>query len=275
MSSLMAEVPADAHATRRFLRVVSLPGAVPSPAVTPFVVIAAGVVAIAVGTLLLRTYGPRIRVARLLAVTPTVGIAEARTLAQGGVRRYVRIDGRLDADEELLDENGRPLVLRRRRVETPHGRDWRLLEERLDMVPFRVREGLDEIDVDAGALDVGLVTLLRESVGTAAEAAGALPPAVLGGLAPHDTVRLRVEQLSSVEHATVLGMPQTTADGRVTMTSGTGRPLVVSTLERDEAMRVLAEGRRARPMAAAGALGGGLVALAIGLLWALLAGGTG
>jgi hypothetical protein len=57
------------------------------------------------------------------------------------------------------------------------------------------------------------------------------------------------------------------------MTAGTGRPLVVSTLERDEAMRVLAEGGRARPVAAAAALGGGLLVVTIGLVWALLAGG--
>jgi hypothetical protein len=88
-------------------------------------------------------------------------------------------------------------------------------------------------------------------------------------------VRLRIEQLSSVEHATVLGVPVMTPDGRVVLTAGTGRPLVVSTLERDEAMRVLAEGGRARPVAAAVALAGGLLGLATGLAWALLAGGLG
>ncbi len=242
---------------------------------TPLVVIAAGLAAIALGTLLLRSYGPRMRVGRLLAVTPTVDIAEARSLAERGLRRYVRVDGRLDADEDFPDEHARPLVLRRRRVEARSGRDWRLLDERLEAVPFRVREGLDEIDIDAGALDVGLVTLVRESVGTAGEAAAALPPAMLAGLPGDATVRLRIEQLSSVEHATVLGVPAASGDGRVTLTAGTGRPLVVSTLERDEAMRVLAEGGRARPVAAAAALGGGLLLLAIGLLWALVSGGLG
>ncbi len=242
---------------------------------TPLVVIAAGLAAIAVGSLLLRTYGPRVRVGRLLAVTPLVSIGEARDLAARGVRRYVRVDGRLDADEEFADENARPLVLRRRRVESRSGRGWRLLDERLEVVPFRVREDLDEIDVDAGALDVGLVTLVRESVGSAAEAADALPPAVIAGLPPEAAVRLRIEQLSSVEHATLLGVPVAAPDGRVMLTAGTGRPLVVSTLERDDAMRVLAEGRRARPVAAAAALGGGLAALAVGLLWALVAGGLG
>ncbi len=273
MSSLMAEAPAEAHATRRFLRVACCPALLPSPAVTPLVVIAAGLAAIAVGTLLLRTYGPRMRVGRLLAVTPSVGIDEARGLAAAGVRRYVRVEGRLDADDEFPDENERPLVFRRRRLEARRGRGWRLLEERLETVRFRVGAGLEEIDVDAGALDVGLVTLVRESVGTAAEATAALEPGVRAGLAGSAVVRLRVEQLSSVEHATVLGVPVATPDGRAAITAGTGRPLVVCTLERDEAMRVLAEGDRARPVAAAVALGGGLLGLAIGLAWALLAGG--
>ncbi len=273
MSSLMAEAPAEAHATRRFLRVACCPALLPSPAVTPLVVIAAGLAAIAVGTLLLQTYGPRMRVGRLLAVTPSVGIDEARGLAAAGVRRYVRVEGRLDADDEFPDENERPLVFRRRRLEARRGRGWRLLEERLETVRFRVGAGLEEIDVDAGALDVGLVTLVRESVGTAAEATAALEPGVRAGLAGSAVVRLRVEQLSSVEHATVLGVPVATPDGRAAITAGTGRPLVVCTLERDEAMRVLAEGDRARPVAAAVALGGGLLGLAIGLAWALLAGG--
>lgn len=275
MSSLMAEAPAEAHATRRFLRVACCPALLPSPAVTPLVVIVAGLAAIAVGTLLLRTYGPRLRVGRLLAVTPAASIDEARALAAAGVRRYVRVDGRLDADDEFPDENERPLVLRRRRLETRRGRGWRLLEERLETVPFRVGAGLEEIDVDAGALDVGLVTLVRESVGTAAEAAAALDPGVRAGLPASAVVRLRIEQLSSVEHATVLGMPVARPDGRVAITAGTGRPLVVCTLERDEAMRVLAEGGRARPVAAAVALGGGLLGLGAGLAWALLTGALG
>ena len=253
-----------------------MPAAVPSPAVSPLAVIVAGLAAIVLGTLLLRSYGPRVRVGRLLAVAPAVGIAEATMLAASGTRRYVRIEGRLDAAEEFQDENDRPLVFRRRRLEGRRGSAWTLLDERREAVPFSVREGLDEIGVDVDALDDGLVTLVRESVGTAAEAADALSPALAASpaasLAPATPVRLRIEQLSSVEHATVLGMPAVLPDGRVVLTAGTGRPLVVCTLERDEAMRVLAEGGRARPVAAAAALGGGMAALAVGLAWALVAG---
>jgi hypothetical protein len=241
--------------------------------VTPLVVIVAGFVAIAAGTLLLRTYGPRVRVGRLLAVTPRVSVAEAREIAASGARRYVRVDGRLDADAEFPDEHARPLVLRRRRLEARRGSGWQLLDEQREAVPFRVREGLDEIDVDEAALDAGLVTLVRESVGTAAEAAAVLPDGLPGGLADATPVRLRIEQLSSVEHVVALGVPVAGPDGRPRLTAGTGRPLVVSTLEQDEAMRVLAGGGRTRPIASAAALAIGLGLLAIGLAWALVGGG--
>jgi len=207
----------------------------------------AGIVAIAIGTLLLRSYGPRVRIGRLLAVTPTVTAAEARDLAASGTRRYVRVDGRLEADEEFPDEHGRPLVLRRRRIEARLRGGWSILDEQVQAVPFRLREGLDELGVDAPSLDEGLVTLAKESSGTAAEVADRLP----ARLPPETPIRLRIEQLSSVEHASVLGMPAVGTDGSLLMTRGMGRPLVVCTLERDDAMRVLADGRRARPIAAA------------------------
>ncbi len=278
MSSLTAEVSADAHAMRRFLRVACCPATVkrggpdspllPSPAVTPLVVVAAGIVGIGVGTLLLRSYGPRVRVGRLLAVTPAVDLDRAAALAAAGEPRYVRIDGRLDADDVFLDENARPLVFRRRRLEARLGRRWQVIDEVREAVAFRVRHDLAEIDIDADALDVGLVTVPRESAGSAGEVAEQLPRA----LPAATPVRLRVEQLSSVEHAIALGVPVASAAGRTLLTAGTGRPLVVCTLEPAEAMRILAEGRRARPVAAAAALAGGMALLAVGIAWELLAG---
>ena len=266
---------AEAHAMRRFLRVASRParrrhvhGLLPSPPVTPLLVIATGFVAIAIGSHLLRSYGPRFRVGRLLAVTPTVTIAVARELASTGVRRYVRVEGRLDADKVFPDEHDRPLVFRRSRIEARLRGGWRVIDERREAVAFRVREGVEEIGVDAEAIQDGLVTLVRESAGTAAEVAGQLT----SRLAPETQIRLRIEQLSSVEHAVVLGMPLTDPDGAVRMTRGTGRPLVVCTLEEEEAMRVLADGARARPVAAAISLAGGLALLVAGIGWALVRG---
>jgi len=269
---------AEAHAMRRFLRVASRPGRrrhgrglLPSPPVTPLVVIAAGFVAIAIGSLLLRSYGPRFRVGRLLAVTPTVSIAAARELASTARQRYVRVDGRLDADEIFPDEHDRPLVFRRTRIEARLRGGWRVIDERREAVAFRVRDGVDEIGIDAEAIEDGLVTLVRESTGTAAEVAGQLTQR----LAPETKIRLRIEHLSSVEHAVVLGMPLMDLGGAVRMTRGTGRPLVVCTLEEEEAMRVLTDGARARPVAAAVTLAGGLALLVAGIGWALVVGSGG
>ena len=59
-------------------------------------------------------------------------------------------------------------------------------------------------------------------------------------------MRLRVEQVSSVEHAVVLGVPVAgPGEQPVRMTAGLGRPLILTTLETPEAMRILA-GRRRR-----------------------------
>jgi hypothetical protein len=125
--------------------------------------------------------------------------------------------------------------------------------------------------VDHAAIAEGLVVVPRESVGTAAEAAELVP----AGTAPETPVRLRVEQVSSVEHAIVLGVPVLGADGTRRMTAGLGRPLVLTTLELPEAMRILTGGRSRRPLFAAVALGGGLVLLTLGIAWAILGAVTG
>ena len=82
-------------------------------------------------------------------------------------------------------------------------------------------------------------------------------------------MRLRVEQVSAVEHATVVGTPARDVEGRPILTAGTGRPLILSTLEPGEAMQLLAGGRN-RALVVAVLLVAGLFLLAVGLGWALL-----
>lgn len=234
---------------------------------TPFLVVAAGIVALTVGALVLRRFGPRYRVGRLLASTPIIPVAEARALATGPAR-YVGIRGRIDSADEFEDDAHRPLVLRRARIQMRQGGEWRTVDEHRQAVAFEVHEGLDVIRIDQAALDDGLVVVPRESVGTAAD----VPDRVPAGTAPDVPVRLRVEQVSAVEHAIVLGVPVVDpADpDAVRLTAGLGRPLILTTLERDEAMRVLTDGNRRSPLIAAIALAGGLLLLTIGLAWAVL-----
>ena len=124
------------------------------------------------------------------------------------------------------------------------------------------------IGVDTDALDEGLVVIPREAVGSAADAPDRAPADV----PPTTPLRIRVEQVSSVEHAIVVGVPTLAADGGVAMTAGSSRPLILTTLEADEAMRLLAGGRRARPVLATVLLVGGLVLVVVAVGWAVVRG---
>jgi len=143
--------------------------------VSPLIPLIAGFVALVAGVMVLRTYGPNYRIGRLLASTPEVSVAEARSLAAGRAR-YVRIQGRIDAEDEFEDEVHRPLVFRRTRLEVLRDGRWVAFEDRRERVRFEVREGLDGIVVDDAALDSGLVVVPRESVGSAADVTDRVPP---------------------------------------------------------------------------------------------------
>ena len=240
-----------------------MPGAMIA-AVIPLAFLTAGLVALAAGAVVLRSFGPRYRIGRLLATAPRVTVAEAVQLADEAPR-YVAVAGRIDAEEPFEDDAHRPLVYRRTRLEQRTGSDWTAFEDHHEAVVFLVREGLDEIGIDIDALDSGLIVVRRESVGTAADVhdrAGDLPP---------DTpVRLRIEQVSAVEHAIAVGVPRRTTGGDVRMTEGLGRPLILTTLEPAEAMRILAEGRTARPLVAAICLVAGLGLVSIGFAAAVI-----
>ena len=248
----------------RFLRALSCPARIIA-AVSPLLPVLAGIAALVAGVLVLRTYGPRYRVGRLLASTPEVSVAEAVAMAAGPAR-YVRISGRIDAEDEFEDDAHRPLVFRRTRLQVRRDDRWVDFEDDRRRVPFEVRDGLDGIAVDDAALDVGLVVVPRESVGTAGDVADRVP----AGTASTTPVRLWVEQVSSVEHAIVIGVPGLDEAGAPRISAGLGRPLILTTLEPDEAIRVLAEGERRRPLVALVCLGGGLGLIAVGLVLAVI-----
>ena len=245
----------------------------------PLLLGAAGVLALGIAAAILRSFGPRYRVGRLLAVVPQRPVAEAIRIAEAGETRYVRIDGRIDSDAEFEDDAHRPLVLRRTTLEwrpAPGGgghandRSWRLLTEpSLELAPFVVREGLDEIAVDAATLTAGLIVVPRVSTGKVGDL-GDLGERALEHVTPDAEAQMTVEHVSSVEHATVLGVPVRGADGRTVIGPGMGRPLILTTLERDEAMRVLTGGAARKSRLAIVALATGVALLAAAVIWWLL-----
>jgi hypothetical protein len=234
--------------------------------VVPLLLGLAGVLALGVAAAILRSFGPSYRVGRLLAVAPQVSIAEAIQLAESGKAGYVRIEGRIDSEAEWEDADHRPLVLRRTTFDwRPALRRgaWTSFDSHLEVVPFVIREGLDEIAVQGDAIADGLVTVPRESVGEVRD----VEEMAAAGLDPGAQARLRVDLVSTVDHATVLGVPSRGADGTTTIGPGMGRPLILSTLEGDEAMRTLSGGAIGRSRAAVACLVGGAALLVVAALW--------
>ncbi len=239
--------------------------------VTGATLIVLGLAAGLSGWLLLRRSGSSWRVGRLLAAAPRKTLAEAAELAAAGEQSYVRLHGRIDSDEEFGDEDGKPIVFRRRRLQQRRGRGgWQTFDDERQAVPFRVVEAGAQVAIDIEALGDGLVVVPRESEGIASDLTEDSLTGPLPELAPETPVRLRIEQVSSVDHATVGGVPRIVPGGAVVLGPGLGRPLVLTTLELDEAMRVLAGDRRKGLLAATGLLVAAPVLLVGGAILLLL-----
>jgi len=226
----------------------------------------AAVVLLLAGALVLRSVGSGLRIGRLLSGTRLVPIEEALEIATSGEERYVRVSGRMSSDEEFPDDQNRPLVFRRTRIEigAPAGQWTTILDER-EAVAFGVETRSSYIGIDDVALGSGVVVIPRVSVGVVGELPADFASDIPAGTQPQTPARLTIDQLSAVEHATVVGRP-TLQSGRAVMTAGNGKPLIVTTLDQQSAMRVLASGRRGRVIAAAVILSAGLGLLAGALI---------
>lgn len=235
-------------------------------AVIPLFLMLAGAVALAAGWILLRGMGPRVRIGRIIAATSVVPVGRALALAKEGRAAYVGVLGRVDSAQDWEDEDHRPLVLRRRRLELRRGSRWEAFEDIREVVPFAINENLDSIAVDGDSLDEGLVVVTRESVGTAAELGDRVPD----GTAPETPARYRLDLLSSVDHALVMGVPTMDPERGPTLRPGLGRPLILTNLEPKEAIRMLAEGRRGRTRIISLLLGAGTALVLAGVAWAVV-----
>jgi hypothetical protein len=219
------------------------------------------------GWLLLRRSGTAWRIGRLLSGAPQRSLADAAAIAAEGKAAYVRLHGRVDSDEEFPGDDGKPIVFRRRRLQQRTGRStWQTFDDDRLAVPFGLKEQGERVAIDTDALGDGLVVVPREAEGVASDvgeddAVGPLPE-----LPPDTPVRLRIEHVSAVDHATAAGVPRLDADGSVVLGPGLGRPLVLTTLELDEAMRVLAGQRRRELLLAAGLLVAAPIAIVLGIV---------
>lgn len=189
-----------------------------------------------------RRGGTRARSARLMAGLAPVSPEEALLV---GEDRYLAVQGSIDAAEAFDDENHRPLVYRRERVLVREGDTWRELERAVRSVQFFVTSSSASIEIDAELLGDGLVVIERQWEGSVAElvasgrtfkdASTTTLITELAASAPALTARVVLEQISTLDRGTVVGLLR---NGTLTA-GGTGQPLVLTTLDRRDALRIL------------------------------------
>ena len=238
-------------------------------------VVIVGAALILFGLLLSRRTDARTRAGQLLAGLSPISPTDALKLAalRGDAAPYLAIKGSIDAPEIFEDENHRPLVYRRERVSIADEGGWRVIDTAERSLPFVVSDPSSSISIATADLADGLVVVERRWEGSVAElhVAGreyqspetAALVAALAVSDPTRGARVGLEQISSLDRATAAGQ---LVDGE--LRAGAGRPLVVTTLERAEALRLL--GTEGRGRLASSTLA--LALLALGLL--LLIGGA-
>jgi hypothetical protein len=238
-------------------------------------VVVVGAALILFGLLLSRRTDARTRAGQLLAGLSPISPTEALKLAalRGDAAPYLAIKGSIDAPEIFEDENHRPLVYRRERVSIADEGGWRVIDTAERSLPFVVSDPSSSISIATADLADGLVVVERRWEGSVAElhAAGreyqspdtAPLVAALAVSDPTRGARVGLEQISNLDRATAAGQ---LVGGE--LRAGAGRPLVVTTLERAEALRLL--GTEGRGRLASSTLA--LALLALGLL--LLIGGA-
>jgi len=242
---------------------------------TGLVVVLSGVAIGAIGWALLRTSGAGWPIGRLLSAAPQRSLEEAIAMAARGELAYIRLHGRIHSDEEFPSDDDKPLVYRRRRLQRRVTRslgltDWQTFDEERLAVAFSLSERGERVVIDVEGLGDGLVVVPRLSSGVAADLSPESLREPFPEMAAHVPVRLRIEQIAATDHGTASGVPRRTASGETVLGPGLGRPLILTTLAIDEAMRILGSDHRTRLLAAAGLLAVAPALVVVGLLVAFL-----
>lgn len=241
----------------------------------PLQLVALGAALIILGAWSTRRGGVRARAARLLGSLSPLTPGEVLQLgARLSAGRYIAVKGGIDASEAFEDENHRPLVYRRERVLLSEDGVWREVDRAVRSLPFSVSDASGSIAIDADALDEGLIVVVRQWEGSVADlhvaqreytnAATRDLVATLAASDPQRPARVALEQISTIDSAIVVGSHR---DGR--LTAAGGRPLVLTTLERSEALRLLGAGGRSALATSLGGLlsiGAGVALIALALL---------
>lgn len=244
-----------------------------NPATLFLVLLVAGGLVAALGASLIRSSGANTSAGRRLAGAPAVALPELIERAENGQlpRTPVRVEGRVRCADPLTGEGGDPLALVHRDVEVqdPSGY-WRTVERLRDARIIDLWQRSASVQLDLTRIAEPLIAIPRVWEGSPDELDAGLQPAIArlaaDGPRPHQA-RSTTRQVMLVDHLIVLADPAREPDGRLRLDPPPGGYLV-SNVELDVAMRLLAGPNRARMLAGFGvALVG--VAVVIGAAIAL------
>lgn len=245
----------------------------------PLVACVAGGLAVAGGVLLIRSSGALTGTGRRLAAARTVPLAElvAQAASNDLPAEPIRIEGRVRCANPIETPDGDRLAALHRDVEValPDGRR-RTIERLRDARTVDLWERASSVRVDLGVAAEPLITIPQVWEGSPNELPESYRPAIerlSTEAGPPTAARATTRQVTLVDQLTVLAVARRDSAGRLELVPPNGG-FVVSAVDLDIAMRLLAGPRRSRMLTgyAVAAVGGAAVVIGlIGLVLALLA----
>jgi hypothetical protein len=231
-----------------------------------------GVALAALGLAAIRFSGAESRIAGRLAGARQLRVGDLL----GDIRlpdRPVRVAGRIRCQDPILTDRDERLVAYHRDVQVKvPGSGWRSIERIRETRGFELWDHDGSLPMDPALAAEPLVVIPHVWRGTSAELTNEAHRAALarlgveGGAWPARSV---TRILSVVEHLLVLAAVERTPDGGVTLSPPPGG-YVISGLELDDAMRLLAGSRRSLMLAGYAALTTGGLMTAIGIISSFL-----
>ena len=242
----------------------------PASLALPIALAAGGVVALAIGAGFVRASGARLRVAQRLAAAKPAKVADVLRLTESS-RHALRVTGRVRCGAPIVTANDERLVALHRTVEVElPGRGWRAIERVRESRRFQFWDHAGEITLDSARFAEPIVAIPAVWRGPPTELPDDYQGAVARLEAAHRTrvrrARAETRVVSITDRIVVVGAPVVVPGAAPALEPPAGG-FIVSTLEFDAAMRLLAGRRR-------GLLIVGLALIALGGIACLLAAGA-
>lgn len=239
-----------------------------------------GVLLLGGGLAMLRRSGARPAMARRLAGARQVRVGELLDLgpAQPLPPRPVRVVGRVRCAEPIVTAQDDRLVAFHRDVElsVPRG-GWRSIERLRETRSFELWDHDGSLHVDPAQATEPLVTLPHVWVGSPAELDESYAPAVSRVIEEHgasERARATTRMVSVVDRLLLLAVVRRDRDGRIVLAAPSGG-YILSTLELDDAMRLLGGGKPRMMLAGTAAMALSVALLVAAWLLAIVALATG